>query len=232
MMDQYILCPPILNDYFNVKFPFQFVFTFIHNDKIMAPPYFSNQWLEFLVSLILYIEFSHIPKILNRKTTHPRELALQIYRQSLHDRFTPFEALLASHNRFSDIPVKIDQFFIHFAHSLILRLIYPPFDLCQKKPIFFSNCLLCHRMQKYQILKIILIFLASSTHYLIFITNRLIAANTHTLPHHTFVLQKSPRMANTNKIALVTGGSRGLGKDMALRLAEKGLDVILTYHTK
>lgn len=35
---------------------------------------------------------------------------------------------------------------------------------------------------------------------------------------------------NNNKIALVTGGSRGLGKDMALRLAEKGIDVILTYH--
>lgn len=34
-----------------------------------------------------------------------------------------------------------------------------------------------------------------------------------------------------NKIALVTGGSRGLGKDMALNLAKKGLDVILTYHT-
>lgn len=36
----------------------------------------------------------------------------------------------------------------------------------------------------------------------------------------------------TKKIALVTGGSRGLGKDMALRLAEKGIAVILTYHTK
>lgn len=36
----------------------------------------------------------------------------------------------------------------------------------------------------------------------------------------------------TNKIAIVTGGSRGLGKDMALRFAEKGTDVILTYHTK
>lgn len=34
------------------------------------------------------------------------------------------------------------------------------------------------------------------------------------------------------KIALVTGGSRGLGKDMALSLAKKGIDVILTYHTK
>lgn len=34
------------------------------------------------------------------------------------------------------------------------------------------------------------------------------------------------------KIALVTGGSRGLGKDSALALAKKGFDVILTYQTK
>lgn len=31
------------------------------------------------------------------------------------------------------------------------------------------------------------------------------------------------------KIALVTGGSRGLGKDMALALANKNIDVVLTY---
>ena len=35
-----------------------------------------------------------------------------------------------------------------------------------------------------------------------------------------------------HKIALVTGGSRGLGRDMALSLAQKGIDVILTYNTK
>ena len=39
-------------------------------------------------------------------------------------------------------------------------------------------------------------------------------------------------MTAFNKIALVTGGSRGLGKDMALRLAQKGLHVILTYNSK
>jgi NAD(P)-dependent dehydrogenase (short-subunit alcohol dehydrogenase family) len=33
-----------------------------------------------------------------------------------------------------------------------------------------------------------------------------------------------------NKIALVTGGSRGLGKNSALRLAEKGSDVIISYY--
>ncbi|RSK44225.1 SDR family NAD(P)-dependent oxidoreductase [Hymenobacter perfusus] len=37
---------------------------------------------------------------------------------------------------------------------------------------------------------------------------------------------------STTKIALVTGGSRGLGKNMAQHLAQKGLDVILTYHSK
>ncbi|MFZ6001851.1 MAG: SDR family NAD(P)-dependent oxidoreductase [Bacteroidota bacterium] len=35
-----------------------------------------------------------------------------------------------------------------------------------------------------------------------------------------------------NKIALVTGGSRGLGKDMALQLAAKGFDVVITYQSK
>ena len=34
------------------------------------------------------------------------------------------------------------------------------------------------------------------------------------------------------KIALVTGGSRGLGKDMALSLAKKKIDVIITYRSK
>lgn len=35
-----------------------------------------------------------------------------------------------------------------------------------------------------------------------------------------------------SKIALVTGGSRGLGKNMAIAIAKKGLDVILTYNSK
>ncbi len=34
------------------------------------------------------------------------------------------------------------------------------------------------------------------------------------------------------KIVLVTGGSRGLGKNMALSIAAKGNDMLLTYHSK
>ncbi|GAB3835995.1 SDR family NAD(P)-dependent oxidoreductase [Hymenobacter jeollabukensis] len=37
---------------------------------------------------------------------------------------------------------------------------------------------------------------------------------------------------STSPIALVTGGSRGLGKNMALKLAQQGIDVILTYRSQ
>jgi NAD(P)-dependent dehydrogenase (short-subunit alcohol dehydrogenase family) len=39
-------------------------------------------------------------------------------------------------------------------------------------------------------------------------------------------------MEPKNKIALVTGGSRGLGKNMAIAIAKKGIDVIITYHSQ
>lgn len=35
----------------------------------------------------------------------------------------------------------------------------------------------------------------------------------------------------TNKLALITGGSRGLGRNMANKLADKGINVVITYHT-
>lgn len=39
-------------------------------------------------------------------------------------------------------------------------------------------------------------------------------------------------MTTNSKIALVTGGSRGLGENMALSLAKKGINIILTYHSQ
>jgi NAD(P)-dependent dehydrogenase (short-subunit alcohol dehydrogenase family) len=53
--------------------------------------------------------------------------------------------------------------------------------------------------------------------------------------HRNFVLsnKEQNKMENANqKIALVTGGSRGLGKNVALSIARKGIDVVLTYHSK
>jgi NAD(P)-dependent dehydrogenase (short-subunit alcohol dehydrogenase family) len=37
--------------------------------------------------------------------------------------------------------------------------------------------------------------------------------------------------SNSNKVALVTGGSRGLGRDMAIQLAKKDFDLIITYNS-
>lgn len=39
-------------------------------------------------------------------------------------------------------------------------------------------------------------------------------------------------MNSMQTIALVTGGSRGLGRNSAIALSRKGIDVIITYHTR
>ena len=44
------------------------------------------------------------------------------------------------------------------------------------------------------------------------------------------MVQESSAKSNT-KIAIITGGSRGLGRNTALSLARRGVDVILTYHS-
>ncbi len=51
------------------------------------------------------------------------------------------------------------------------------------------------------------------------------------MPPYLCIIIFKHTIMSTTKIALVTGGSRGLGKDMAINLAKKGLDVILTYNS-
>jgi len=51
-------------------------------------------------------------------------------------------------------------------------------------------------------------------------------------PNFAASFQTNQPMTSNQKIVLITGGSRGLGKEMALRVAQKGLDVIITYHSK
>jgi NAD(P)-dependent dehydrogenase (short-subunit alcohol dehydrogenase family) len=52
-----------------------------------------------------------------------------------------------------------------------------------------------------------------------------------TFVEQRFYKQKPKKMSTQQKIALLTGGSRGLGKNMAIQLAKKGIDVMLTYNS-
>jgi NAD(P)-dependent dehydrogenase (short-subunit alcohol dehydrogenase family) len=52
------------------------------------------------------------------------------------------------------------------------------------------------------------------------------------LPNFVLLNNKIYNNMAQSKIALITGGSRGLGKNMAIAIAKKGLDVILTYNSQ
>lgn len=69
------------------------------------------------------------------------------------------------------------------------------------------------------------------TQYLNFANIGLMRTNVKTEECINFAVLKFIDMSTGNKIALVTGGSRGLGRNMAISLAKKGIDVVLTYNS-
>src|ERR1700749_3641225 len=51
-------------------------------------------------------------------------------------------------------------------------------------------------------------------------------------PYRSLEIPRRKISMSDSKIAIVTGASRGLGRNTVLALAKKGVDVIFTYHSK
>jgi NAD(P)-dependent dehydrogenase (short-subunit alcohol dehydrogenase family) len=54
----------------------------------------------------------------------------------------------------------------------------------------------------------------------------------HLISFISIITMSEMRFLMTQRIALVTGGSRGLGKNAALKLADRGTDIIFTYNSQ
>lgn len=55
--------------------------------------------------------------------------------------------------------------------------------------------------------------------------------NLDTICSKMFLNFAATNFTDMNKIAVITGGSRGLGRDMVINLAKQGTNVIFTYHS-
>ena len=77
-----------------------------HDDEILGPTDFSNQWLEFWLALILGVELAHVPEVLRRESIATRELRLKVISERLHYGFPPAERFLLLVNGLAKIPVE------------------------------------------------------------------------------------------------------------------------------
>jgi hypothetical protein len=116
-----VFCPAELFRHPDVELALQRITALAENNQVLGPTDFSNQWLEFCVTMICGIELAHIPEVLGRKPQDARELGSQIGSQALHDRFAPTgSATLTLADDPPDVPVKCHQFLIDRPKSLVL----------------------------------------------------------------------------------------------------------------
>ena len=49
-----------------------------HDDQVVRPGNFSNQWLESFIGMVFHIKLPHVPEVLHRKPCRARELPPQV----------------------------------------------------------------------------------------------------------------------------------------------------------
>ena len=86
------------------------IITPFHNDDIMAPANFCNQWLQFFILAVAKVESPHIPDVSGLKTLNSRKFNLKIFCQLFHYRLSPTFISLPFVNHFFNIPVQGNQF--------------------------------------------------------------------------------------------------------------------------
>jgi hypothetical protein len=101
LVDEHVLGPAELADHTDVEFAFRRVLALAHDDQIVSPGYFSNQWLEFLMTGVFQIKLAHVPEVLHRKISDSGKLPPQVRGQASKKNFRLYlSCLFCNYNMF------------------------------------------------------------------------------------------------------------------------------------